>query len=181
MIYDPKSFLKQRLLLNWKVDQLQIMFFYPFEAIPHNVALFICGEILYQMYGVFFKKFCVASHICSTTIIMIFSPDYIIFSDTFPFDSPKLNCLIYILINNFVLVMIDPGYLIHSFGGNSFVSMIMDNVSLFKNICNVDFFSCDSLATMQALDTFNTAVVSPIYYVMFTSFTILASVIMFKV
>jgi hypothetical protein len=34
---------------------------------------------------------------------------------------------------------------------------------------------------MQALDTFNTAVVSPIYYVMFTSLTILASVIMFKV
>ncbi|KAG7031035.1 putative magnesium transporter NIPA4, partial [Cucurbita argyrosperma subsp. argyrosperma] len=33
---------------------------------------------------------------------------------------------------------------------------------------------------LQALDTFNTAVVSPIYYVMFTSFTILASVIMFK-
>ncbi|XP_022861455.1 probable magnesium transporter NIPA4 [Olea europaea var. sylvestris] len=33
----------------------------------------------------------------------------------------------------------------------------------------------------KALDTFNTAVVSPIYYVMFTSLTILASVIMFKV
>lgn len=32
----------------------------------------------------------------------------------------------------------------------------------------------------KALDIFNTAVVSPIYYVMFTSFTILASVIMFK-
>ncbi|KAE9448296.1 hypothetical protein C3L33_19804, partial [Rhododendron williamsianum] len=32
----------------------------------------------------------------------------------------------------------------------------------------------------SALDTFNTAIVSPIYYVMFTSFTILASVIMFK-
>lgn len=32
----------------------------------------------------------------------------------------------------------------------------------------------------KALDTFNTAVVSPIYYVMFTSFTILASIIMFK-
>ncbi|WMV50525.1 hypothetical protein MTR67_043910, partial [Solanum verrucosum] len=31
-----------------------------------------------------------------------------------------------------------------------------------------------------ALDTFNTAVVSPIYYVMFTSLTILASIIMFK-
>lgn len=44
--------------------------------------------------------------------------------------------------------------------------------------------SCDCLlfmCKMQALDTFNTAVVSPIYYVMFTSFTILASVIMFKV
>ncbi|GMI64553.1 hypothetical protein like AT1G34470 [Hibiscus trionum] len=32
----------------------------------------------------------------------------------------------------------------------------------------------------KALDTFNTAVVSPIYYVMFTSLTILASVILFK-
>nr|GME04094.1 probable magnesium transporter NIPA6 [Ipomoea batatas] len=33
---------------------------------------------------------------------------------------------------------------------------------------------------VAALDTFNTAVVSPIYYVMFTSLTIVASVIMFK-
>ncbi|XP_004298209.1 PREDICTED: magnesium transporter NIPA2-like [Fragaria vesca subsp. vesca] len=32
----------------------------------------------------------------------------------------------------------------------------------------------------KALDTFNTAVVSPVYYVMFTIFTILASVIMYK-
>ncbi|XLS44249.1 hypothetical protein HN51_001114 [Arachis hypogaea] len=32
----------------------------------------------------------------------------------------------------------------------------------------------------KALDTFNTAVVSPIYYVMFTTFTIFASMIMFK-
>ncbi|KAJ7960576.1 Protein of unknown function (DUF803) [Quillaja saponaria] len=32
----------------------------------------------------------------------------------------------------------------------------------------------------MALDTFNTAVVSPIYYVLFTTLTILASVIMFK-
>lgn len=32
----------------------------------------------------------------------------------------------------------------------------------------------------KALDSFNTAVVSPVYYVMFTSFTIIASVIMFK-
>ncbi|XP_038973184.1 probable magnesium transporter NIPA2 isoform X1 [Phoenix dactylifera] len=33
----------------------------------------------------------------------------------------------------------------------------------------------------KALDTFNTAVVSPVYYVMFTTFTIFASMIMFKV
>ncbi|KAJ8460258.1 hypothetical protein OPV22_033184 [Ensete ventricosum] len=32
----------------------------------------------------------------------------------------------------------------------------------------------------KALDTFNTAIVSPIYYVMFTSLTIIASAIMFK-
>ncbi|KAK7318959.1 hypothetical protein RJT34_03668 [Clitoria ternatea] len=32
----------------------------------------------------------------------------------------------------------------------------------------------------KALDTFNTAVVSPVYYVMFTTFTIFASIIMFK-
>lgn len=34
---------------------------------------------------------------------------------------------------------------------------------------------------MQALDTFNTAVVSPIYYALFTTLTIFASAIMFKV
>jgi hypothetical protein len=33
---------------------------------------------------------------------------------------------------------------------------------------------------LQALDTFNAAVVSPIYYAMFTTLTILASAIMFK-
>ncbi|XP_057429785.1 probable magnesium transporter NIPA1 [Lotus japonicus] len=32
----------------------------------------------------------------------------------------------------------------------------------------------------KALDIFNTAVISPVYYVMFTSFTIIASMIMFK-
>ncbi|GJN28705.1 hypothetical protein PR202_gb16862 [Eleusine coracana subsp. coracana] len=40
---------------------------------------------------------------------------------------------------------------------------------------------CSLLGSLTALDTFNTAVVSPIYYVMFTSLTIIASVIMFKV
>jgi hypothetical protein len=33
----------------------------------------------------------------------------------------------------------------------------------------------------QALDTFNAALVSPIYYALFTSLTIFASAIMFKV
>ena len=39
----------------------------------------------------------------------------------------------------------------------------------------------NNVVWLQALDTFNTAVVSPIYYAGFTSFTILASAIMFKV
>lgn len=39
----------------------------------------------------------------------------------------------------------------------------------------------DVVVYLQALDTFNTAVVSPVYYVMFTTLTIVASVIMFKV
>lgn len=34
---------------------------------------------------------------------------------------------------------------------------------------------------VQALDTFNAAIVSPVYYVMFTTLTIIASAIMFKV
>jgi hypothetical protein len=33
----------------------------------------------------------------------------------------------------------------------------------------------------QALDTFNATIVSPVYYVMFTTLTIIASAIMFKV
>ena len=33
----------------------------------------------------------------------------------------------------------------------------------------------------KALDLFNTAIVSPVYYVMFTTLTILASIIMFRV
>lgn len=44
-----------------------------------------------------------------------------------------------------------------------------------------NFFSNNIALMFQALDTFNTAIVSPIYYVMFTTLTILASVIMFKV
>ena len=37
------------------------------------------------------------------------------------------------------------------------------------------------LSLDQALDTFNAAIVSPVYYVMFTTLTIIASAIMFKV
>ncbi|XP_052206507.1 probable magnesium transporter NIPA2 isoform X2 [Diospyros lotus] len=39
---------------------------------------------------------------------------------------------------------------------------------------------CSLTGSLTALDTFNTAVVSPVYYVMFTTLTILASMIMFK-
>ncbi|XP_031480412.1 probable magnesium transporter NIPA3 isoform X2 [Nymphaea colorata] len=39
---------------------------------------------------------------------------------------------------------------------------------------------CSVTGSLTALDVFNTSVVSPVYYVMFTSFTILASMIMFK-
>lgn len=38
-----------------------------------------------------------------------------------------------------------------------------------------------SILALQALDTFNTAVVSPVYFVSFTTLTIFASIIMFKV
>ncbi|WVY91428.1 hypothetical protein V8G54_036942 [Vigna mungo] len=48
----------------------------------------------------------------------------------------------------------------------------------FSNFCYFLGFYCPSCK--EALDTFNTAIVSPIYYVMFTTLTILASVIMFK-
>ncbi|KAG7022108.1 putative magnesium transporter NIPA6, partial [Cucurbita argyrosperma subsp. argyrosperma] len=47
------------------------------------------------------------------------------------------------------------------------------NVLVFTGICSL-------MGSLSALDTFNTAIVSPIYYVMFTTLTILASVIMFK-
>ncbi|KAF8406577.1 hypothetical protein HHK36_008665 [Tetracentron sinense] len=44
---------------------------------------------------------------------------------------------------------------------------------------NYKFFNVRE-TLFQALDTFNTAIVSPIYYVMFTTLTIIASAIMFK-
>ncbi|XP_062016114.1 probable magnesium transporter NIPA3 isoform X5 [Rosa rugosa] len=47
------------------------------------------------------------------------------------------------------------------------------NVLVFTGICSL-------MGSLSALDTFNTAVVSPIYYVMFTTLAIIASVIMFK-
>lgn len=39
---------------------------------------------------------------------------------------------------------------------------------------------CSTAAARQALDTFNTAMVTPIYYVLFTTCTILASALLFK-
>ncbi|XP_065637876.1 probable magnesium transporter NIPA2 isoform X1 [Quercus suber] len=46
--------------------------------------------------------------------------------------------------------------------------------------CLLQINYLNKMPSLQALDTFNTAVVSPVYYVMFTSLTILASMIMFK-
>ncbi|KAJ0021207.1 hypothetical protein Pint_31733 [Pistacia integerrima] len=43
--------------------------------------------------------------------------------------------------------------------------------------CDLDW---QGVVSGEALDTFNTTVVSPIYYTMFTSFTIFANAIMFK-
>ena len=48
------------------------------------------------------------------------------------------------------------------------------------NCCLVRFGN-NVLSLTQALDTFNAAVVSPIYFALFTSLTIFASAIMFKV
>ncbi|XP_008394215.1 probable magnesium transporter NIPA7 isoform X3 [Malus sylvestris] len=47
------------------------------------------------------------------------------------------------------------------------------NILIYIGICSI-------IGSLTALDTFNTAIVSPIYYAMFTSFTMLASAIMFK-
>ncbi|XP_066366097.1 probable magnesium transporter NIPA3 isoform X2 [Miscanthus floridulus] len=53
------------------------------------------------------------------------------------------------------------------------------NVLIYTAICSL-MGSLSMNYLNKALDTFNTAIVSPIYYVMFTTLTILASVIMFK-
>ncbi|KAF8396225.1 hypothetical protein HHK36_017839 [Tetracentron sinense] len=73
-----------------------------------------------------------------------------------------------------------------------FAAPLFENWFLFKSFLNIveclltfifsKIFCSNDIAPMfQALDTFNTAIVSPIYYVMFTSLTIFASVIMFKI
>ncbi|CAN1288385.1 Probable magnesium transporter NIPA6 [Linum perenne] len=47
------------------------------------------------------------------------------------------------------------------------------NIMIYIGICSI-------VGSLTALDTFNTALVSPVYYAMYTSFTMLASAIMFK-
>ncbi|KAK4784546.1 hypothetical protein SAY86_018914 [Trapa natans] len=61
-------------------------------------------------------------------------------------------------------------------GMNQFIyfqTWIFTVIVIFFSLTQVNYLN-------KALDTFNTAVMSPVYYVMFTSFTILASMIMFK-
>uniref|UniRef100_A0A7N0U171 Probable magnesium transporter n=1 Tax=Kalanchoe fedtschenkoi TaxID=63787 RepID=A0A7N0U171_KALFE len=54
-----------------------------------------------------------------------------------------------------------------------FQTWIFASVAVTCIICQLNYLN-------MALDTFNTSLVSPIYYALFTSFTIVASVIMFK-
>ncbi|XP_075487200.1 putative magnesium transporter NIPA2 [Primulina tabacum] len=61
-------------------------------------------------------------------------------------------------------------------GSNQFIYF----VTWFFTILVIVFCVMQLIYLNKALDTFNTAVVSPVYYVMFTTLTILASIIMFK-
>ncbi|KAL3829296.1 hypothetical protein ACJIZ3_018098 [Penstemon smallii] len=61
-------------------------------------------------------------------------------------------------------------------GSNQFIYF----VTWFFTILVIIFCIMQLIYLNRALDIFNTAVVSPVYYVMFTSLTILASMIMFK-
>ncbi|MBA0652421.1 hypothetical protein Goklo_019684 [Gossypium klotzschianum] len=62
----------------------------------------------------------------------------------------------------------------------SLTGVIMEEKSILELQFQIVSTLCNALMWLQALDTFNTAIVSPIYYALFTSFTILASAIMFK-
>ncbi|KZV48458.1 hypothetical protein F511_18264 [Dorcoceras hygrometricum] len=61
-------------------------------------------------------------------------------------------------------------------GSNQFIYV----VTWFFTILVIVFCVMQLIYLNKALDTFNTAVVSPVYYVMFTTLTIVASIIMFK-
>ncbi|PWZ30044.1 putative magnesium transporter NIPA7 [Zea mays] len=72
-------------------------------------------------------------------------------------------------IANFIEYMIESAILVMPLGAlNIIVSVVLAHFTLNEKL-------------HRALDTFNTAVVSPIYYAMFTTLTILASAIMLKV
>ncbi|XP_040947666.1 probable magnesium transporter NIPA1 [Gossypium hirsutum] len=64
-----------------------------------------------------------------------------------------------------------------SFGGMNqfkyFETWIFTIIVIFCCLLQINYLN-------KALDTCNTAVVCPVYYVMFTTFTIIASIIMFK-
>lgn len=61
-------------------------------------------------------------------------------------------------------------------GSNQFIYFETWFFTLFLILCGISQVNYLN----KALDTFNTAVVSPVYYVMFTTLTIIASMIMFK-
>nr|GLL44074.1 probable magnesium transporter NIPA3 [Ipomoea trifida] len=81
----------------------------------------------------------------------------------------------------------EPGNECQSIGHSTEVNVwgdksvsISSDMGLCSNCSYVLADTSELLKQVQALDTFNSSVVSPIYYVMFTTLTIVASVIMFK-
>ncbi|KAK4405331.1 putative magnesium transporter NIPA6 [Sesamum angolense] len=75
-----------------------------------------------------------------------------------------------------------PAFLIYVAATLSIVLVLMLHFEPLYGQTNVLVYLgiCSLMGALTALDTFNAAIVSPIYYVMFTTLTIIASVIMFK-
>ncbi|XP_051144498.1 probable magnesium transporter NIPA6 isoform X2 [Andrographis paniculata] len=75
-----------------------------------------------------------------------------------------------------------PEFLIYVIATLSVVFVLMLHFEPLYGQTNVLVYLgiCSLMGALTALDTFNAAIVSPIYYVMFTTLTIVASTIMFK-
>lgn len=102
-----------------------------------------------------------------------------------------ISFLLHLVILFFFIMHVNVNAFAHMIKGRKLTFDLLVVGSNVRQIIIYPFVLCSELAELspcvwlsgilQALDTFNTAIVSPIYYAMFTSFTILASAIMFKV